>query len=473
MKRLNISILIYFCIWTNIFSQVEIYSENFDRKSLTYEFVIKNIGAERISMEAIGIESTYQSYDNCRGGRPLLNQLKSLEIPFGIDQAETFYDLYQHIIIEANAEKLIKIGIQPKPGGICEYWETQVRVVMGFSDYSSNYSSWKGISEDDYFNYRDWEDHQNDPTYRYDPNSNYSKFRILEELSTNKVPILDPKETKNYIWELKEINEVLKPLKSSKNAGLVKWITEALEEWEKQLTAAKQQIKLPQGDPEEIKHALKILSKTNYIGMLPDTYRLMFESESIEAPIYGEVLMDLKFYLEAPPHSDSFKVMTEKLNTIQQAKGFSHHRWNWIIACLVAVELNKKEYAPIIQACMDDLLKRGELADYRLFLVRLAKNENVAIAKKIIYPFDELMKKAQYSFLLQATLPHYILSENIEDQEKINTLKKHLILADENLLLTIVKNIRLHKKESLKTLLPKETKKLSWRQRQLLHSNKP
>jgi hypothetical protein len=426
--RLNIFLFLTL-FWTNaIFGQIIIKDQEFDRSKLEFHVFLLNQGSEAVQIEAIGVASSYITLDVCDRAEKNDHLSESHMVDFEVDKPETIRNLLRPVELPPGLEKGIVIRANPLPEAICDYWETDIRGVLGFSNMEKWYSEPVTITEDDYYNFNDWLDHLQEHAGQQKEfkAERLSRLQLVEWLQDDDLNHVEKalNSFNRFFWPVKERNRLLQPLLQHEKLEIQSKAAAAMEAQQGKLNSAAEILKNPEGFlPSQKKAAIEGLGLAQYQAAVPHLLEFWSKDEEMEPHLIARTLMQIDDERMLP----ELLVMAKQFKkSAEETRGFSHARWKWLTVSALLANYGYREALPVLEDCLRSVLDNFEYPELRLILEALGRSEQESL-KKALAPFYKEAREIHFSddFTL-AVLPLLLNYVEMKKDAEVEILKPYL-----------------------------------------------
>jgi hypothetical protein len=457
IKPMRLNIILFFTFfWANaIFGQILVNEQKFDRSKLEFHLFLVNQGSEAVQIEAIGVASSYITLDVCDRAEKTIHLSESHMVEFEVDKPETIRNLLHPVRLEPGVEKGIVVKANPLPEAICDYWEADIKCILGFSNMEKWYSDSFTITEDDYYNFNDWldqlEEHEG-KQFTFEPDR-LSRLQLVDWIqSKRKDDILKALASFNaFFWPTDEKERLLEPLLQDKDTLVQSKAQVALQQQQQKLDRALRLLKATdQYLPSEKKKAIQGLGLAQFQAAVPHLLELWKNDNEMEPHLIARTLMQIDDESMLP----ELLAMAKQFRKAAKAvRGFSHDRWKWLTVSALLAEDGYQEAFPVLEDCLRSALDNFEYPELRLILEALGRSEQETL-KKALSPFYREAMQVNFSddFTL-AVLPLFLNYVDMKKEGEVAVLKPYLNAQHLRLQLEAIRLAGVLKLQALRPIL--------------------
>ncbi len=457
--------------WISMEGQVKISDQKFERKSLEFQILLSNQTADTIFLNAMGVNSSYITLDVCNRAEKIKENKKDFILDFEVDKKETLYGLKEAIVLIPGQKERVNIQVSPLPMAICDYWETEVRLILGFSNMQKWFSDPIMISEDDYYNFKDWLDQkkkQETENINFEASRNSRPYWVDCLKSGDKAKIASALENfKQFYWPKYDIENLLTPLLNSTDDLLSEKAALAKQQQIEKINEAI--LKLQQAEkhpPSQLKKAIQGLGLAQAKESVPQIIELWKKDTRLEPHLFSRTLLQIGDVNMLP----ALRVLCEEFEQKSKEKGgFSHDKWKWFSSAALLANFGDPAALEILSNCLDYVFANYEYQELQLLMEALGRSQNEDLKKNLSNYYSKSIQLNYTDDLTLATLPLFLNYSAPTDDQKREILEDYLVSKNQRL---VKLAIFLSGKSKIKTLLPILKSKLSeartWEEQYLL-----
>ncbi len=430
--RLNITFILGLFFVSNAIGQVTIKEQNFNRKNLEWELRLFNGGKEMVVIEALGATSSFLALEVCQEEPVEPPVFPGLSVGFPVHRQETVLDLVSPVYLPAGEEKSLSVSLFPLPQAVCDYWETEVQLILGTGDLQKLFTTSVTITEDDYYDKKDWLDLFRDKdgdVSSFTP-KNISRPKLREELQSEESDriLRALADFNDFYWPVGEANLYLKPLLEHKDSMLQLMALETWRGQQQKLAKARTILARPQqNSPARVKEAVEGLGHAHD----EQSVELMLQFWKVDKNTEPHLVARSLIKMNAGGHLDQLRKLALELEQAADLKsGFSHDRWKWLTAAALLAHYGDMEGLPILERSFDFMLNNFEYRELQLLLEALNRSDNEALKQRLNGYFDKAIKVNYSEELTLAALPLYLAFSGEPEKEKVTMLTS--LLTSEN-----------------------------------------
>lgn len=433
--RLNIFLFLTFFSATVLWGQIEIKEQKFDREKLEFQIFLLNTGQKTLEIRAIGVASTYTTLDVCDEVEKKTKLPDSHVVDFEVDRPETIRNLLRPVLLKPGEDKGILIRANPLPEAICDYWEVDIRGILGFSNMDKWYSQPVTITEDDYYNFNDRLDHlEENPGQKLDfKASHLSRLQLSEWIQKGeKKNLLKALNNFNeFFWPTDQRKVLLAPLLLHEDSIVRQNARLALEKQNEKLAQAIQTLAAQkEGMPSQKKAAIQGLGLAQHEVAIPAILDFLEKDKSMEPHLIARTLMQIDNKAMLPRLAELAAMFKQEA---AQKRGFSHDRWKWLTAAALLANYGYAEALPLLKDCMRSVLDNYEYPELRLILEALGRSTNDDLKKALASFYEEAMDVQFSEDFTIAILPLYLQYSDLDKNKKEAILGSFLDSTDKRL----------------------------------------
>lgn len=430
IKAMRFNIILFFTLFSTnaIFGQIAVNDQKFDRSKLEFHVFLQNNGKEDVQIEAIGIASSYITLDVCDRAEKTVHLSKSHTVEFEVDKPETIRNLLHPVVLKPGEEKGIVIRANPLPEAICDYWEADIKAIIGFSTMQEWYSGVVTITEDDYYNFNDWLDqvkeHPNQQ-FIYEPDR-LSRLQLVDWIKIeHEHDILKALASFNrFFWPTDEKERLLQPLLQHKDS-LIRTLAEAaLQQQQHKLSQALKILKTPENFlPSQKKEAIQGLGLAQYQAAVTPILDFWRTDKEMEPHLIARTLIQIDHEEMLP---QLLVLAKEFKQAAEEKRGFSHARWKWLTVSALLAHYGYQEAQTVLEDCIRSVMDNFEYPELRLILEALGRSNQEPLKKTLKSFYGEAMQIHFSDDFTLAVLPLYLNYADLDKASKAKTLDAYL-----------------------------------------------